>query len=182
MRHLAAAAAVALSAFAVACSGCGGGGSDPSAGTSAPRAVTAPAEPPPGAAPVARGAALRALDGESLEVALLQVRDPALPSAGGPPPAVGRRYVAVELRISNAGERPYQDTPANGAGLRDTAGGEWIASLGDPVAPGLGTLDLAPGESRTGWLTFEVPAGVVLATLRFTADGGFGGAAAWRLR
>ncbi|MBJ7455901.1 MAG: DUF4352 domain-containing protein [Thermoleophilia bacterium] len=131
---------------------------------------------------MARGAVLRALDGEPLEVALLQVRDPALPSAGGPPPADGHRYVAVELRISNAGEGPYQDTPANGAALRDTAGGEWIAGLDDPVTPGLGSLDVGPGESRAGWLTFEIPAGVTLVTLRFAADGGFGGAATWRLR
>jgi hypothetical protein len=176
------AAAVALAALVVVCSGCGGGPSGPSGDATATTAASTAPEAPPGAVPVPREASIRALDGEPLRVALLGVRDPAPPSEGAAAPEEDRRYVAVELRISNAGQRPYDDTPANGATLRDTAGGEWIAGLDDPVAPGLGALTLAPGDSRTGWLTFEIPAGATPGTLRFAADGGFGGAATWRLR
>jgi hypothetical protein len=50
------------------------------------------------------------------------------------------------------------------------------------VAPGFGTLTVAAGETRTGWLTFEIPAGATPRSLLFAADGGFGGAVTWRLR
>lgn len=173
--------AVALAVLALVCAGCGGGSAGAPPGTTSNAVTTAPG-PPGGAAPAVRRAALRTLDGAPLEVALLGVRDPAEPSAGGAPPEEGRRYVAVELRISNAGGRPYDDTPANGATLRDADGGAWSAGLDDPVTPGFGTLALAAGGSRTGWLTFEIPAGATPRALRFAADGGFGGAATWRLR
>lgn len=173
--------AAALAALALACSGCGGGAAGPTPATSSPAPATATGPAPAVVRPV-RTAHVRGVDGEPLEVALLGVRDPAAASSGGAPPAQGRRYVAVELGIANAGNRPHDDTPANGATLRGANGGVWSAVLDDPVAPGFGTLTVEAGESRTGWLTFEIPAGATAVALRFAADGGFGGAVVWRLR
>ena len=56
------------------------------------------------------------------------------------------------------------------------------ASIFDPVEPGFGSLKIAPGDTRTGWITFEVPAGTTLRTLQFVTNSGFGSETEWALR
>ena len=83
--------------------------------------------------------------------------------------------------ITDRGAEPHRETPADGTTLIDASGAEWAAGTREVVGPGFGSATIGPGASRTGWVTFEVPALARPILLRFVADGGFGGAAEWRL-
>jgi hypothetical protein len=125
---------------------------------------------------------LEALNGQPIEVTLLQVEDPATSDDPTLTPGEGKRYVAGEFRLRNTGQEGYADTPSNGTKVIGTTDAEWGANLFDPVAPGFGSLTIAPGTERTGWITFEVPQGVTLRTVRFVTNSGFGSDAEWSLR
>jgi hypothetical protein len=130
--------------------------------------------PPASPLPVGGSAVLRGqTPGERVEVTLVRVQDPAHPTGlFGPDP--GNRLVGVELRLRNAGSRRYRDAPSNGAVLVAESGTRIKASLIDEVEPSLGTISIAPGASRTGFVSFEVPEGAPIAELLVRLDSGFG--------
>jgi len=178
-------AALAASA-ALALAGCGSDSTDAAAdaSTAAVAASTAPAQSTATTAEAADfgpPVELKALNKEPIEVTLLQIADPATSDNPSLQPEAGKRYLAAELRIDNTGAQPYDDTPANGAAVIDTSDAEWDASIFDPIEPGFGSLTIAPGDGRTGWITFEVPEGAVLRTLQFVTDSGFGSETEWAL-
>lgn len=180
LRHRASAGCVAAAILALAGCGSGSGGGGPPPGGSRV-SVTAPdpaTEPSGGFGPPV---AVRALGGEPLGVTLLRVLDPVEVAGTVPPPAEGHRYVGAELRVSDRGAEPHRETPADGTTLIDASGAEWAAGTREVVGPGFGSATIGPGASRTGWVTFEVPGRARPILLRFVADGGFGGAAEWRL-
>jgi hypothetical protein len=124
--------------------------------------------------PVGGSAVLRGqTPGERVEVTLVRVQDPAHPTGlFGPGP--GNRLVGAELRLRNVGSHRYRDAPSNGAVLVAESGTRIKASLIDAVEPSLGTVSLAPGVSRAGFVSFEVPKGDPIAELRVRLDSGFG--------
>lgn len=162
--------------------GCGSGSGEAGPPPGGSRvSVTAPdpaTEPAGGFGPPV---AVRALGGTPLRVTLLRVLDPVEVAGTAPRPAEGHRYVAAELRITDRGAEPHRETPADGTTLLDASGTEWAAGTRDVVGPGFGSATIGPGASRSGWVTFEPPRGARPIRLRFVADGGFGGAAEWRL-
>ncbi len=188
--HVARLAALAAAATLVL-AGCGSDSSEPeadaagstsvAAATTAP-ATTAAAETTAAASDFGPPVTLKTLSGEPLEVTLLQLEDPAESDVGALEPAEGRRYMAAELRIANTGSQEYDDTPSNGADVVDTEGVEWAASVFDPVDPGFGSLTIPAGETVTAWISFEVPEGATLETLKFATNSGFGGLTRWSLR
>lgn len=125
---------------------------------------------------------LTALSGQPVSVTLLSLADPAEPENPSLQPEEGKRFVAAEFRLENTGSEPYDDTPSNGVAVIGTTDAEWSANLFDPVQPGFGSLTVAPGESRTAWITFEVPADANLKAVRFATDSGFGSDTEWSLR
>jgi hypothetical protein len=108
-----------------------------------------------------------------MKVTLLAVVDPAQPSSSFLKPKKGNHYVAVELRLTNVGEANYNDSPSNGAVLIDKSDFQYESSLGE-VEPDLGSPIIAPGDSRVGFITFEVPDGTKLRLFQFTLESGFG--------
>jgi Domain of unknown function (DUF4352) len=139
--------------------------------------------PPPvpgdtaGPSPAAAGATL-VLDGvrddERVEVTVLRILDPAHAS-GFLGASKGKRLVGVELRLHNVGQSTYEDAPSNGARLVTEDGVEVDASLFDEVHPALGSVGVAPGDTATGFVTFEVPKHRRATEFRFALDSGFGG-------
>ena len=125
---------------------------------------------------------LVALGGEPIEVGLLHLVDPAESTDATLSPKAGEHYVAVELRLHNTGAKAYEDSPANGATVVATTDATWEANIFDPVGPGFGSTTISPGDTRTGWITFAIPDGTVLKTLRFATDSGFGAQTTWSLR
>jgi hypothetical protein len=112
------------------------------------------------------------LSGESLQVQLVSIRDPASSSVIQPDP--GNRFVGIQLAVRNVGTSTYHDSPSNGTALFSTDGQRSLADVLDAVQPALGTLTLAPGATASGFITFQVAAGARLARFNLTLDLGFG--------
>ncbi len=110
--------------------------------------------------------------GESLQVQLVSVRDPASSALVAPEP--GSRFVGIDLTVRDVGTAVYHDSPSNGTALFGSDGQRYLADVLDAVQPALGTLSLAPGASATGFITFQVPTAARLVRFNLTLDLGFG--------
>jgi Domain of unknown function (DUF4352) len=118
---------------------------------------------------------LEGLDGEQVEVTPVAVADPAPPGEFDQP-GRGERFVAVQLRLSNVGDVTYSDSPSNGLVMIDSKGQVWDPAFVDSgVGPGFegGSVRLAPGDERLGWVTFKAPADAALAKLTMALSSGF---------
>jgi len=114
-------------------------------------------------------------DGNLVEVTLLKVVKNAQNydhSFGFQDPRKGHIYVGVKLRLT-AVSGVYDDAPSNGAILIDRDDQSYDASISDALEPALGSPRIREGGSRAGWITFEVPKGVGLATFQYTPSSGF---------
>ncbi|WP_330333963.1 DUF4352 domain-containing protein [Streptomyces sp. NBC_00536] len=145
----------------------------PALGTGA--AATASAGPTRQAGPTGQTIELRGnRPGELLDVTLLAVTDPATPRAAYPQQDPAGRLVAVEFRLANTGTARYADTPRSGSYLLDL-GGARHSSVAAATTAGDGFPDghtLAPGDSATGWVTFELPKQARLAAVQFALNDG----------
>lgn len=133
----------------------------------------ATAENPPTSAGIGDTITLRG-SSESLlmEVTVVKVVDPAkAPKFFGP--GRGKRYIAVQIRLTNIGSEVYNDSPSNGAVIIDTDDQQFLANI-DIIEPGIGSPQIAAGESRLGFLTFELPERSKPRSFQFTLDSGFG--------
>ncbi|MFE0463137.1 DUF4352 domain-containing protein [Kitasatospora sp. NPDC058965] len=119
--------------------------------------------------------------GESVDVTVVQIVDPAPPkdaSAGptpSPSPTPGMRDVAVQFQLKNTGTATYSDSPGNGAKVIDTQGQEFSQSFGETGAgPGFtGTTTITPGDVALGFVTFQLPSSSKVAKVQFALDSGF---------
>lgn len=114
-------------------------------------------------------------DDEKLSVTLVKFADPATSSDKYLQPDSGKRYVAVQLRITNTATTAYSDSPTNGATLIDASGQQYQLTFAD-VTLGQsfnGEVRLSPGASALGVMAFEVPTDEKIATFQFTLDSGF---------
>ncbi|MDF5751540.1 DUF4352 domain-containing protein [Spongiactinospora sp. TRM90649] len=90
-------------------------------------------------------------------------------------PKSGHRYYAVELTIGTRSSVPYTGVPADGAVVSDADGNRYPASAIGDVREGvpLGSLSIAPGDSRKGLVVFEVPEKARISALQLGLDTGF---------
>ena len=110
--------------------------------------------------------------GLRLRVTPLSFVDPA-PGSEFFQPNAANRFVAIRIELRNAGTVVYADTTSNGAKV-DSGGRLRRASILDAAEPGLNRPRLLPGRRKTGTLSFEVPKGARIRSLRLTLDSGFG--------
>lgn len=84
----------------------------------------------------------------------------------------GNRYAAVEVRLQNTGPIDCSASPTNGAVLIDAK--QYDTWLGSGVEPSLdGTVRIAPGDERVGFIVFQVPKGEDPASFQFALESGF---------
>ena len=121
------------------------------------------------------------LDGTPLKVTLVGIEDPVTSDNEFIQPDAGNRFVGVRLRIRNQGDAPYEDSPSNGAAVVDGQDVEWDGNVFEAKEPSLGTVTIAPGDSREGWISFEVGT-APLRTFQWATNSGFGDTGEWRLR
>jgi hypothetical protein len=76
--------------------------------------------------------------------------------------------------LTNSGTKTYTDSPLTGAALIDDRLHRYDADLTDPVGPGFGSVKIAPGDKRAGYITFEVGDGRAPSIFQFKLDSGFG--------
>jgi hypothetical protein len=91
------------------------------------------------------------------EVTLLTVEDPMTTSNEFDTPDEGNRFVGVEFEVKNVGDERQTLSTLLGAELLDSLNRPYdiaLAGLDRPQLDG----EVVPGQSRRGWITFEIPA------------------------
>jgi hypothetical protein len=123
---------------------------------------------------------------EDIAVTLLQVVPSASSSEQGFGPDSGDQLVAVQLRIKNLSSAPYSDATSDCVTATDAADQNIQPEEDSPVTVGPafpGIVDLTPGGSVTGVVTFEIGTSDSLAAVDFDPSQGGGGApiATWKV-
>jgi len=134
-----------------------------------------PPRPEPTPAGVGSSIALRGNDGEAVRVTVVELVDPAPPRDRFSQPDTGFRLVAVQLQLENIGQTPYQDAPSNGANLIDAKGQQYSHTFRQ-VSPGQtlgGTHTISPGDSRLGYVVFDLPESAEAAKLQYALNSGY---------
>ena len=114
-----------------------------------------------------------ASDGTAYTVAAMKVLDPAQASPdAAATPAPSTRFVGVEYVISATAGSLSEDA-RNGAFARGSDGQIYSALADGPITAGTafgggtGQITLAPGQSATGWVTFQIPDGVTVTSVEW---------------
>jgi hypothetical protein len=124
---------------------------------------------------------------EDIAVTLLQVVPSASSSEQGFGPDSGDQLVAVQLRVKNLSSAPYSDSTSDCVTATDAAADQSVPPQEDsPVTVGPAfpdIVDLTPGGSVTGVLTFEIGSSDSLSAVHFDPSQGDGGSpiATWKL-
>lgn len=134
----------------------------------------------------ALGSALPVSDssGTKLDVTVEQVIDPASGANTHSNPAAGKHFVGVKLSVHNAATKSYQNN-ANNETTIVTSSGQQLTADYNPIA-GCGNFDngqvtLNSGASKTGCVTFQVPDGATVVTVRYGNTVFPGTVAQWRV-
>jgi hypothetical protein len=123
---------------------------------------------------------------EDIAVTLLQVVPSASSSEQGFGPDSGDQLVAVQLRVKNLSSAPYSDSASDCVTATEAADQIIPPQEDSPVTVGPAfpdTVDLTPGGSVTGVVTFEIGSGDSLAAVHFDPSRGDGGSpiATWKV-
>lgn len=98
-------------------------------------------------------------------------------------PPAGTEFVGVNLQLENVGQTTYNDSPSNGATLVDSDDQQYTSTLlTGGQCTGSEQARVAPGDTRSVCIPFEVPQDANLRLFQFALDSGFseqGGE--WRL-
>lgn len=108
--------------------------------------------------------------GTKLDVGVEQLIDPAGGANTYSNAAAGRHFVGVKLRVKNTAAKAYENNANNETTITLSSGQAGVADY-NPIA-GCGNFDngqikLASGASTTGCVTFQVPNGQKVATVRY---------------
>jgi hypothetical protein len=137
------------------------------------------------AAPVAHLGASVVISGnnnEQLTVQLVKIVDPASGADQFTTAAQGMHFVAVQFRLLNSGTVAYSDSPDNDAKVLDAQGQSFSPDFSATTAgPGFASnsVNIAPGASQLGFITFQLPNADSPAKVQFTTDSGFGQTGEW---
>jgi len=115
-------------------------------------------------------------DGERLDVTVVKVVDPAHAKDSFSSPDPGNHLVAVQFRLKNTGTAVYDDSPSNGVNLIDQDGQRFDTAFFSGTTAGAefpGSINVLPGRTALGYLTFEVPDASRVVTVQFAMNSGF---------
>lgn len=113
--------------------------------------------------------------GEQVKVTLVKVLPDAAPADNFSSPDAGKRFYAAQFRLNITGSKTYSDSPDNSAKLTDSQGqsyDSWIQDVAGCQAFSSG-LNIAPGGTGLGCVTFEIPQSAKITQVQFTLDSGF---------
>jgi hypothetical protein len=112
---------------------------------------------------------------KGLAVTLNQVIDPASGADQYTTPNAGNRFIAVDVKIVNNGTAAFSDDANNDVTLIGTDNQSYTADF-DNVSEctnfNSGQYTLAPGESTTGCVVFQVPDAINTAKVQFQTQSG----------
>ncbi|WP_042376699.1 DUF4352 domain-containing protein [Streptacidiphilus melanogenes] len=126
------------------------------------------------AAKVGDTIALKGMD-TSADVTVVKIVDNPAGADDYTTPDSGKRFFAVQFRIKDTGSKAYSDSPSNGAKLVDSQGQSYDADVSDTKAGTSfpATVNLSPGATGLGFITFQVPSNAKITQIQFGLDSGF---------
>ncbi len=120
--------------------------------------------------------------GDTYQVTLLKVIDPAKSADPFMTPQPGSRIVGVVFRITALAGSPQGEDANNDATILGSDGQAYTAGF-DGIAGysnfEVGVIHVAQGGTVVGAVTFQVPQFVTIVAIRWTADGGDGSTVQW---
>lgn len=138
--------------------------------------------PPASSAPSAKKAGIGdtidlsgSANGEKVAVTLVRVVDPDSSSNEFETPPAGDRFESIQFRIVNTGSGSYQDDPFLEITAKDAAGQNMQQDLVTSTAAGAqlpSAMNLAPGDTALGFVTFDTPIGDTIAQAEYSIHGG----------
>jgi len=137
-------------------------------------------EEPPGQ--VGSSFELKDGSGHLYQVTLAKVIDPAKGENQFAAPDVGKRFVGLVFRVKALTGSPKDEDANNDAVVVASNGQNYSADF-DGIAGYTnfdhGVIHVSQGETVTGSVTFQVPNGVMVSTVQWTALSGFGSGVEW---
>ena len=138
---------------------------------------------PPGK--VGSSFALEDGSGNTYQVTLVKVIDPAQGAGQFDTPDSGKRFVGAVFRIKALTGSPQNEDANNDAVLVGGNGQNYSADFGDIAGYtnfDSGMIHVAQGSTVTGAVTFQVPNGVMVSKVQWSALSGFGSMLEWDVR
>lgn len=162
----------------VVTAGCGSSGVT---STPAKTPTPAPTSSTPSAPKAGVGSTINLSDsvsGRNIAVTVVRVADPDPSTNQFETPPAGDRFVSIQFRIVNTGKQAYQDDPQIEATAKDAAGQNLslepvVSTVAGPQMPS--NVNLAPGGTALGYITFDVPAGDSIAQAQYSINAGVSG-------
>ena len=122
--------------------------------------------------------------GNGYQVTLVKVVDPARAVNQFSRPAGGKRFVGLVFRIKGLTGSPQGEDANNDAVLVGANEQDYPADLNRIAGYanfGDGAIHVTPGETVTGAVAFQIPNGVAVSTVQWTALSGFGSMVEWNV-
>jgi hypothetical protein len=123
--------------------------------------------------------------GDTYRVTLVKVIDPAQGASQFDTPDNGKRFVGVVFTIKALSGSPKDEDADNDAAVVGSNGQTYTAeiySIAGYTDFSNGTIHVAQGQTATGAVVFQVPDGVKVTRVQWTAGGGFGSTVQWDVR
>jgi hypothetical protein len=175
---------VLIVVISVATSGGGGVSTTPSGNAGTPQAKASSPAATRAAAPAGIGSYFDVKDssGNTYRVTLAKVIDPAQGADQFTTPDNGKRFVGAVFTIKAMSGSPQNEDADNDAALVGSNGQTYtsdISSIADYTDFSNGQINVAQGESTTGAVTFQVPTGIKVSKVQWSASSGFGSTVQW---
>jgi hypothetical protein len=122
--------------------------------------------------------------GDTYRVTLVKVIDPARGANQFSSPDGGKRFVGLVFRIKAVTGSPQDEDANNDAVLVGGNGQNYSADFDGIIGYtnfDSGTIHVAQGDTVTGSVTFQVPEGVTVSKVQWSALSGFGSTVEWNV-
>ena len=123
--------------------------------------------------------------GDTYRVTLVKIIDPAQGADQFTTPDSGERFVGAVFTIKALSGSPQNEDANNDAAVVGSNGQTYTADLGDIAGYtnfSNGSINVAQGGTSTGAVVFQVPDGVKVREVQWTAASGFGSTVQWQVR
>jgi hypothetical protein len=165
----------------------GNGVSTTPSGNSATTAAAASPAATHKAAPAQVGSYFDVQDGSgnTYRVTLVKIIDPAQGADQYTAPDSGKRFVGAVFKIKALSGSPQDEDANNDAALVGSNGQTYTADIDGIIGYtnfSNGMIQVAQGSTSTGAVTFQVPDGVKVTEVQWSASSGFGSTVQWNVR
>ena len=109
--------------------------------------------------------------GDHIAVTVVKVVDPDSSTNQFETPSAGDRFESIQFRIVNTGTGTYQDDPLLEITAKDAAGQTMQQTIVTSTTAGAqmpSSVNLTPGDTALGFVTFDVPAGDKIAQTQYS--------------